>query len=57
MTPDYTQAQLMSDIMATITANAGTVVLVAVTLAAVNFIVGWFMHALTFITDRPFRGR
>lgn len=56
MPDDYSTMQLMADIMAVIQDNAPVIVGVACLLAAVNFIVGWFMHSLTFITDKPFRG-
>lgn len=46
MNPDYTTAQLMADVIATVQDNAPPIVMVALLLAAVNFVIGWFMHSL-----------
>lgn len=50
MNPDYTQAMLMSDIMATITANAPIIVYAAILIASANFIIGWFMESLKILS-------
>lgn len=49
MNPDYTTAQLMSDVMATVQDNAPPIIAVAIFLACVNFVIGWFMHSLSVI--------
>lgn len=50
MNPDYTQAMLMSDIMATVQDNAPVVIYAAIFVGVVNFIIGWFMESTRFIS-------
>jgi len=47
MNPDYTTAMMMSDIMATIQDNAPPIIMAAIFLGCVNFIIGWFMQAIS----------
>lgn len=57
MNPDYTQAQLMSDIMAVVSENAPVIVTVSIFLGVVNFVVGWFMYSLFTLTRESFGSR
>lgn len=55
MNPDYTTAQMVSDIMASISANAPPIVMAAIILATANFIIGWFIYSLQMLTRESFR--
>lgn len=49
MNADYTTAQMMSDIMATVQDNAPPIIMAAIFIAVVNFVIGWFMHSLSIL--------
>lgn len=57
MNPNYTTAQMISDIMATIQDNAPPIVASAIVLATANFIIAWFLYSLSLLTRESFRGR
>jgi len=55
MPQDYTQAMLMHDVMAVVTQNSPSIVMVALLLGSVNFVVGWFMYSVFSITRESFK--
>lgn len=49
MDPDYTQAMLMSDIMAVVQENAPVIIYAAILIGVINFVIGWFMSGIIMI--------
>jgi len=56
MPEDYTQAQLMTDLMSVITENAPVIIGAAILIAVVNFVIAWFMDSIN-LADRAFGRR
>jgi hypothetical protein len=52
----YDDSQLMADVMALVQANIGTVVMIALFLAGVNFIFNMFYFVLEYFSRKPFKG-
>lgn len=55
MPQDYTQAQLMSDVMDVVATNTPAIVQVALYLAVINFTFNLLFWTLNYLIKKPFR--
>jgi hypothetical protein len=56
MPEEYTTEQMLADILAVVQDNADMIVPAALLIAAVNFVIGWFMDVLFNRLAKSYKG-